>query len=100
VPDRFPNNRPATRAAPATTNLEERLEPRASKTLGPFRDYTVGPGLLKHLEAHLHTLRPEARRWIFPWAYKGELPIFSSSPIRKLTYQWLEDDLRRIAWLS
>jgi hypothetical protein len=45
LPDRFPSNTPATRAAPATTNLEKRLEPRASKRLGQFRDCTVAPGL-------------------------------------------------------
>ena len=45
LPDPFPSNTPATRAAPATTNLPERLEPRASKRLGPFRDCTVGLGL-------------------------------------------------------
>ncbi len=36
VPDRFPTNTPATRAASATTNLEERLEHRASKRVGQF----------------------------------------------------------------
>src|ERR1035438_460774 len=45
VPDRFPSNTPATRAAPATTNLQERLKHRASKRLGQSRDCTVGPGL-------------------------------------------------------
>ena len=45
LPDPFPSNTPATRAAPATTNLEERLEHRASKRLGQSRDCTVGPGL-------------------------------------------------------
>ncbi len=45
LPDRFPSNTPATRAPPATTNLEERLEHPPSKRLGPFRDCTVGPGL-------------------------------------------------------
>jgi hypothetical protein len=45
LPDPFPSNTPATRAAPATTNLEERLEHRASKRLGPFRGCTVAPGL-------------------------------------------------------
>jgi hypothetical protein len=45
VPDPFPSNTPATRAAPATTNLQERLEHPPSKRLGPFRDCTVGPGL-------------------------------------------------------
>ena len=39
------SNTPATRAALATTNLEKRLEPRAGKRLGQFRDCTVGPGL-------------------------------------------------------
>jgi hypothetical protein len=39
---------PATRAAPATTNLEKRLEPRASKRLGQFRDCTVGQGYPVH----------------------------------------------------
>src|ERR1035441_7675213 len=45
LPDPFPSNTPATRAAPATTNLQERLEHPPSKRLGPFRDCTVGPGL-------------------------------------------------------
>ena len=45
LPDPFPSNTPATRAAPATTNLAERLEHPPSKRLGPFRDSTVGPGL-------------------------------------------------------
>jgi hypothetical protein len=45
LPDPFPSNTPGTRAAPATTNLPERLEHRARKRLGPFRDCTVGPGL-------------------------------------------------------
>ena len=45
LPDPFPSNTPATRAAPATTNLEERLERRASKRVGQFRDCAVGPGL-------------------------------------------------------
>jgi hypothetical protein len=43
LPDPFPSNTPATRAAPATTNLQERLEPRASKRLGRSRDCTVEP---------------------------------------------------------
>ena len=45
VPDPFPSNTPATRAAPATTNLPERPEHQSSNRLGPFRDCTVGPGL-------------------------------------------------------
>jgi hypothetical protein len=45
LPDPFPSNTPPTRAAPATTNLQERLENKSSKRLGPFRDSTVGPGL-------------------------------------------------------
>ena len=45
LPDPFPSNTPATRAAPATTNLQERLEHPPSKRLGPFRDCTVGQGL-------------------------------------------------------
>src|ERR1039457_4127061 len=45
LPDPFPSNTPATRAAPATTNLEERLEHRASKRFGQSRDCTVGAGL-------------------------------------------------------
>ncbi len=45
VPDRFPSNTPATRAAPATTNLQERLEHRASNRLRQSPDCTVGPGL-------------------------------------------------------
>jgi hypothetical protein len=44
LPDPFPSNTPATRAAPATTNLQERLENPSGKRLGPFRDCTVGPG--------------------------------------------------------
>lgn len=79
--------------------------PRHARSVVDFRigkreEWVLDRNLLKRLEAQLHTLRPEARRWTFPWAYKGELPIFSSFPVRKLTYKWLEDDLRRISWLS
>lgn len=79
--------------------------PRHARSVVEFRigkreEWVLDRNLLKPLEAQLRTLRPEARRWIFPWAYKGELPIFSSFPVRKLTYKWLEDDLRRISWLS
>ena len=46
VPDRYPSNTPTTRAAPATTNLEEPPpEHQASKRVGQSRDCTVGPGL-------------------------------------------------------
>ena len=45
LPDPFPSNTPATRAAPATTNLQERREHPPSKRLGPFRDCTLGQGL-------------------------------------------------------
>ena len=44
LPDPFPSNTPATPAAPATTNLGERLEHQSSKRLGPLRDCTVGQG--------------------------------------------------------
>jgi len=67
--------------------------------IGTREEWALDHDLIKKLEAQLLTLRPEARRWIFPWALAGPLSIFSSSPIRELTYKWLEDDLRRISWL-
>ena len=50
MPDPLATNTPAPRAAPATINLEERIEHPASQRPGQFRDCTVGQSLPSPLE--------------------------------------------------
>lgn len=51
---------------------------------------------LDRLYSLLCSLRPEAATWISAWLRWGILDIFHSTPITKLVYKWLWDDLNQI----
>jgi hypothetical protein len=53
------------------------------------------------LRDRLRSLRPSASHWIsFTWHSQSLTDIFEVNPIAKLTFDWLQDDLRRVSWIE
>ena len=48
----------------------------------------------------LRTLRPDAAEWLHYSVHTSVLHVFGEAPARELAYDWLSDDLVRIAWLE
>lgn len=44
-------------------------------------------------------MRPDAKEWISAFRSYSVLDIFNLSPVTKIVYEWLEDDLKRIKWM-
>jgi len=44
--------------------------------------------------------RPNAEKWMSVGFSSGILDIFGSFPITDMAYRWLEDDLKKIAWIK
>ena len=79
--------------------------PVGSKSIVSFEiNYSPGvpdfPDFFRKQNDIISALRPGAKNWIAASWSDGFLDIFDSRPIAKIVYEWLEEDLKAIAWLS
>ena len=82
---------------PLPHGRESEVVVETGRTQSAGFDSEIGQRLL----ANLAKLRPESSDSLgIVWSAQAAHDLFSESAIRKMTFRWLEDDLRRISWLD